>query len=137
MIRHVLLDTGPLVAFLQQDEWHHVWAVQQFQQIARPLWTCEAVISEACFLLRQAPAGVQKIQAFLERGDLVLDFNLATNQSRVFSLMHTYANVPMSLADACLVCMAEAVPESRVLTLDRDFQVYRQHRRQPIPVIIP
>ena len=136
MIRRVILDTGPLVAFLKQDESYHAWSVEQFQQIERPLVTCEAVISEACFLLGQAPAGVQKIYAFLERGDLVLDFTLPANLQRVFNLMHTYRDVPMSLADACLVCMAENVPDSRVFTLDRDFQVYRQHRHQLISVII-
>ena len=51
--------------------------------------------------------------------------------------MQRYGNVPMSFADACLVCMAEELPSSRVFTLDSDFQVYRRHARQMIPLLMP
>ena len=43
----------------------------------------------------------------------------------------------MLMADACLVRMAEAIPSSRVMTLDRDFMVYRRHGRQVIPLLAP
>jgi predicted nucleic acid-binding protein len=52
-------------------------------------------------------------------------------------LMRKYGDVPMSLADACLVRLAEIIPHSIVLTLDRDFTVYRKHGRQVIPLLIP
>lgn len=51
--------------------------------------------------------------------------------------METYKNVPMSFADACLVCMVEQSPDSEVFTLDRDFTIYRQQRRRLIPLIAP
>jgi predicted nucleic acid-binding protein len=51
--------------------------------------------------------------------------------------METYRNVPMSFADACLVCMVEDEPGAAVFTLDRDFTIYRQHRRRVIPLIAP
>lgn len=51
--------------------------------------------------------------------------------------MNRYASVPMSLADACLVRMSEIYGGSKILTLDSDFQIYRKHRNQMIPVIIP
>jgi predicted nucleic acid-binding protein len=70
MIQKVILDTGPLVAFLKQDDRHHAWSVQRFREIACPLVTCEAAISEACFLLRHHPVGIEKIAAFLAHGDL-------------------------------------------------------------------
>jgi predicted nucleic acid-binding protein len=51
--------------------------------------------------------------------------------------MQAYRGVPMSLADACLVCMVEEGASRKLFTLDSDFTVYRQHRHQPIPLIIP
>ena len=51
--------------------------------------------------------------------------------------MTRYSNVPMALADACLVRMAEQHANHTVLTLDSDFQIYRKHRREVISVIMP
>jgi predicted nucleic acid-binding protein len=51
--------------------------------------------------------------------------------------MKKFANVPMSLADACLVRMTELAPKSVVLTLDSDFGIYRRNRRQAVPTISP
>jgi uncharacterized protein len=55
----------------------------------------------------------------------------------VLALLDRYANVPMSLADACLVRMSELVADSVIFTLDGDFRIYRRHRRQKIPLVIP
>jgi predicted nucleic acid-binding protein len=66
-----------------------------------------------------------------------LDFDLAAERERVFALMETYADQPMSLADACLVRMSELHEGAAVFTLDRHFRVYRRNRRQVLPVIIP
>jgi predicted nucleic acid-binding protein len=137
MIRGVILDTGPLVAFLVADEVAHEWTVAQLENIQLPLLSCEPVITEACFLLREHSEGIEKIKSFLEHGTIRLEFRLEDHRDRVFALMHNYRNVPMSLADACLVCMAETVSDGRVLTLDSDFKIYRKHRNQAIPLIIP
>ncbi|MHC5858350.1 hypothetical protein [Nostoc sp.] len=51
--------------------------------------------------------------------------------------MQRYDSVPISLADACLVRMAEIYTETSVLTLDSDFRIYRQYRNQEISVIMP
>lgn len=64
-------------------------------------------------------------------------FRLEDHVEAVARLMRKYASVPMSLADACLVRMAELSPESTILTLDHDFRVYRKSGRQVVPVIMP
>jgi predicted nucleic acid-binding protein len=102
-----------------------------------PLVTCESVLSEACFLARRSRAGVDKILNLVEHGAVELDWELKEQFGEVAALMRRYANVPMSLADACLVRMSELVPGCVVFTLDRDFQIYRRHRRQRIPLIHP
>ena len=137
MIEKVLLDAGPLAALVNpRDQWHE-WARSEFREIVPPLLTCESVLSEACFLARRAPGGADAILALAERGVIELDFSLQERFVEIADLMRQYANVPMSLADACLVRMSELVAESVVLTLDRDFRVYRRHKRQKIPLLMP
>lgn len=133
----VLLDTGPLVAFLNRHDRYHAWAIEQMAVIEPPLATCEAVLSEACFLLRQLPGGCEAVLKLVQRELLALPFRLENESAQVSKLLARYADVPMSLADACLVRMAELHAESVVLTLDRDFKVYRKSSRQVIPTIMP
>lgn len=132
-----LLDTGPLVAFLNRADRFHEWALAQWARLYPPLLTCEAVLAEACFLLRHLPGGSQAVVELLDREVLLSPFVLQEEAAAVAKLIGRYAKVPMSLADACLVRMAERHSKSRVLTLDRDFQIYRKHRRHVIPTIMP
>ena len=73
----------------------------------------------------------------LARGVVLVDFGLPDHLTRVLELMRSYRDVPASLADACLVCMAEEKGGSRVFTTDSDFRTYRKNKRQVIPVIMP
>jgi uncharacterized protein len=73
----------------------------------------------------------------LQRGSLRVAFDLAGQLQPILRLMQKYADVPMSLADACLVRMTEALPDSLLLTTDTDFRVYRRHSRQVVPYRMP
>lgn len=137
MTQPVLLDTGPLVAFLNRRDRYHQWASGQLAQINPPLLTCEAVLSEACFLLRHLRGGAEAVLALLRRGLVRVEFRLDEHATPVEKLLARYASVPMSLADACLVRIAELTPEATVLTLDRDFTVYRKLGRHVVPTILP
>jgi predicted nucleic acid-binding protein len=137
VIQKVLLDAGPLVALVNpHDQWHE-WARAQLDEVVPPLLTCESVLSEACFLGRRTHDGVNAILGLAERGVIELDFTLKERFREVAALMRQYANVPMSLADACLVRMSELLADSVVFTLDRHFRIYRRHKRQKIPVLMP
>jgi predicted nucleic acid-binding protein len=133
----VIIDTGPLVALINQRERHHVWAHQQFSSIVPPAFTCEAVIAEAAHLLRNFPKGVDSLLQLLERGHMTIPFHLTDELPAVSRLMKRYASVPMSFADACLVRMAELHTTSPVLTLDSDFRIYRKSSRAVIPTLMP
>ena len=135
--RGILLDTGPLVAYLDNDERHHAWATEQFMRHDGPLITCEAVISEGWFLLRRLPHLLGRLRAMLADGVFDLSFHLEDEAKAISALMDRYNDVPMSLADACLVRLSERHPKLPLLTLDSDFKVYRRHGRQLIPVIYP
>jgi len=133
----VILDTGPLVALLNRRDHYHLWAKDCFAETTPPLLTCEAVISEACFLVRSLPRGPQTVVDLIQRGVLGTNFRIDEEASRLATMMERYTSVPMSLADACLVRMSEQQSEGIVLTLDSDFLIYRKHGRQVIPVLMP
>jgi predicted nucleic acid-binding protein len=133
----VILDTGPLVALLDRREKYHSWATSQLPNLSRPLMTCEAVLTEAFFLVSESTRASQELRTFLRNRVVVSDFNFPESQARVLELMDTYDDVPMSFADACLVCMVEKDPGSTLFTLDRDFTVYRQQRRRLIRLLAP
>jgi predicted nucleic acid-binding protein len=131
-----LCDTGPLVAFLNRRDPHHAWAVNLMKQVAPPLVTSEAVLTEAAYFLREDALPVDPLFELLERGALTLEFDLAAHWPRVRRLMARYAQ--MDLADASMVVMSELKIDSQVLTLDRrDFSAYRRHDRQVIPFVAP
>jgi predicted nucleic acid-binding protein len=132
-----LVDTGPLVAMLDRREKHHSWAVEQMSRLRQPLSVCEAVVTEAYYLLRQLPAAQSAILEMLAADVLRVSFHLAEHVAEVLGLVQRYANVPMALADACLVRMSELMPDAVIFTLDRDFRIFRRHRRQKIPLLIP
>jgi len=135
--RKVLLDTGPLVAYLDRRDKKHNWSITLWKDIEAPLLTSEAVISETCFLLRGVDGGVRTVFELLRRQVITVPFRLADDVRPIASLLNKYADVPMSVADASLVRMAEQFPESTVFTMDSDFRRYRKHSRQVIPLIIP
>ena len=137
MPRAAIVDTGPLVALLDASDSAHGWTIRQFRQITGPLLTCEAVVAEALYLLRSLRPAQEKILEWIEGGVLVCPFVLADEVAQVRGLWKKYADVPMSLADACLVRMSEKHDHHHVCTLDRDFTVYRKRGREPIPLIIP
>jgi uncharacterized protein len=133
----VVLDTGPLVALLNARETHHAWVKSQFATLRPPLFTCEPVLTEACHLLRQIPTGREAVLSLLLRGVIAVDLALEAEAEAVEALLRRYRDLPMSLADACLVRMAELNGRCRVLTFDSDFEVYRRNVRQPIEVLRP
>jgi predicted nucleic acid-binding protein len=139
MASRVVLDAGPLVALIdRRDQFHH-WALAQAKDLAArvELVTCEAVISEVFFLVHHVPGGVAGLLTFLEEGAVRLDFNMRENLAAVTTLMRKYSDVPMSVADACLVRLTELHPHAPVFTLDSDFKLYRRHGRHAIPLISP
>jgi len=133
----VLMDTGVLVAYLKKEDNFHQWPKQELGKLQPPLLSCEAVITESCFLLRQTYQGYDKILGLLQTGQIQLPMRLDQECEAIRKMMNKYQSVPMSLADACLVRMAELYENSKILTLDSDFFIYRKSNNKIIPLIIP
>lgn len=135
MARSVLVDSGYLVALLSRRDSLHRWAADQPQRFPPPWITCEAVLSETFHLL--GARGGRSLAELLERRALVVGFDLGDELGPVLKLLQKYADVSMSLADACLVRTTETLADPAILTTDTDFRVYRRHSRQIVPCAMP
>src|ERR1051325_2581932 len=135
MAENLVVDTGFIVALLSSRDKHHGWAVTEATQHPPPWRTCESVASEAFHLLGKP--GLTALTELLNRRAVLIHFDLREEMEPVLKLLRKYSNVPMGLADACLVRMTETVSNAVVLTTDSDFRIYRRHSRQVIPCVIP
>ena len=132
-----VVDTGPLVAlFSRADQYQH-WAREEFERLTPPVFTCEAVLSETQLLVRERGGNPLAVLEMVKRGMLNVAFELEDEVERLLELQRSYADVPISLADACLVRMTELHARSRVMTTDSDFRIFRRNRRQIIPLLAP
>ncbi|HOA62670.1 MAG TPA: PIN domain-containing protein [Verrucomicrobiota bacterium] len=132
-----MLDTGPLVAFLNRNDWWHDWAKAQMGALPPPLFTCEPVLTEACFLIQRNGGQPADVLKKLQAGVIEVALEIDTEASALETLMRRYEDTPMSLADACLVRLSELHSDCLVFTLDKDFRRYRRHGRQVIPLLAP
>jgi predicted nucleic acid-binding protein len=129
-------DTGPIVAYLNRNDPHHDSAVAVLKQLRPPLLTCEPVLTEAAYVLRDDGVDVDPLFRMLERAALLIDFDMSAHWPRMRTLMRRYCS--MDLADASVVVMSEVHARSQVLTLDaKDFGIYRRNDRQVIRFIAP
>ncbi|MBM4264154.1 MAG: PIN domain-containing protein [Deltaproteobacteria bacterium] len=125
----ILVDTGPLVALIHQDDDHHEICKKTFTLLNDSLGTVWPVITEAMHLLSFSRTGQIALWDMIESGAVEL-LSLGTEDiARMKELMHKYRDLPMDLADAALVRVAERERLRRVFTIDRrDFLIYRPSR---------
>jgi predicted nucleic acid-binding protein len=133
----IIIDTGPLVAFLRAAEVSHQWVADKFAALPAPFLTCEPVLAETLFLVSGQSNGSRRFFDLLRSGLLEVDFSVIAEREALGKLIRKYEDLPMSLADASLVRLAELQPGASVFTLDAHFRIYRKNGRQQIPVIIP
>ncbi len=131
----VALDTGPLVALLDASEREHARMSQLVQSLPSPFVTVEPVLTEACFLLRRVAGGPAAVLGLVREGLVRVQSIIDQDAAKVEAMMTKYKNVPMSLADACLVQLIESNIAAKVFTLDNDFKVYRHHGSKRISLI--
>jgi predicted nucleic acid-binding protein len=127
----ILLDTGPLVALLSKGDADHARAERTFADCLPPFRCCEAVVAEACFLMKKVhPHGPAEVIALGRKGVYEVALSLDEHWTNIEALLRKYADRPISLADACLIRCAEIHHEPRILTFDADFAVYRWARQR-------
>ncbi len=129
-----IADTGFLVAFANTNDSHHEWAVSVASGVTEPLLTCEAVLAETAFHLKNVPLVLDMIRD----GLITLAFDGKSHLSHLEALATRYSDRQPDLADLCLIRMSELNPLHRIITIDReDFRIYRRNKREVIPLICP
>ena len=129
-----IADTGFLVAFVSRDDAFHDWAVGLAEHLDESLLTCEPVLAEAAFHLRNCA----KVFELLNERIITLAFDCNDHLPQLEALAERYADRRPDLADLCLIRMSEVFPKHPVVTLDwEDFRVYRRNKRETIPLICP
>jgi uncharacterized protein len=129
-----IADTGFIVAFGNQGDYHHAWAVDIAKNITEPLITCEAVLAEAAFHL----GSVSYVLSLLRDEMLRLSFDIPRNLQPLTDLARRYEDRKPDLADLCLIRMSELYPRYTVITVDEnDFRVFRRNKREVIPILCP
>lgn len=127
-MRGWLVDTGPLVAILDRDDPDHGRCSQAFRQIRPPLLTTWSVMTEAMYLVAFSRRAQDGLLEMIQRGAVAIVLLTAQDVPRLRVLMEKYRDTPMDFADATLVRVAERDGIANVLTLDKDFAVYRMGR---------
>ena len=128
-----IADTGFLVAFANARDLHHAWALDVAAQITEPLLTCEPVLAETTFHLGDAGVVFEMIEEDLIR----LAFDCDDHVPQLAALAKRYRDRKPDLADLCLIRMSELHPKHSIITVDKDFRVYRRNKRDIIPLIAP
>jgi uncharacterized protein len=129
-----IADTGFLVAFVSRHDAFHDWAAGLAGELSEPMLTCEAVLAETAYNLRNSSIVFEMIN----EGIITLAFDCNDHLPQLEALAERYADRRPDLADICLIRMSELFPKHSVVTLDRaDFRVYRRNKRETIPLICP
>ena len=136
-MRPALVDTSFIVALYNRSDRRHAQCELMLDAIKQPAVTCEAVISESCFMLRQVRGAATDLLATIESGALEIRFHLDRSVGKVRTLLDKYRDFHASFADACLVQMADELDTGDILTLDSDFKHYRWRRNRSFNLLIP
>lgn len=135
-MKPVLLDTGVIVALLDRGENFHQVCAAAIRELEAPLITCEAVLAESCYLLRNLPGAAEAVIENVAAGIFQIPFQLPREAPAVQQALRKYRDRKIDLADACLICLAEEFGTADILTLDKDFEVYRWSRRKPFRILL-
>lgn len=131
----ILTDAGPLVALVDRGEPDHGECADTLTRLRGPMLTTWPAFTEAMYLLGDA-AGWQAQEVLWrlqQRGDLVVE--MPARLDRAAELMRRYRDLPMDLADATLVALAEERGLGTIFSLDRDFRVYRLARGKAFKIL--
>jgi predicted nucleic acid-binding protein len=135
-VKPALLDTGVIVALLDRSEKFHQACSEAVRSLEAPLVTCEAVIAESCYLLRSLPGAPEAVIENMAGGIFQVPFQLSREALGVKQLLRKYRDRKIDLADACLIRLADEFETADILTLDKDFQIYRWGKNKSFRLLL-
>jgi uncharacterized protein len=135
-MKPVLLDSGVIVALLNRNEPYHFKSAEAIAAIRNPFTTCEAVLAESCFVLRNIPGAMDEVLTNVARGIFELPFRLLNSAADVEAIMDKYRDSPADFADACIIQMADELDTGDIFTLDSDFRHYCWRKTKSFNLLI-
>ncbi len=129
-MKPALLDTGVIVAPLDRSERFHQACADAVHRMHAPLITCEAVIAESCYLLRSLPGAPEAVLENVAAGIFQVPFQLSRDAPGVKQVFRKYRDCKIDLTDACLIRLADEFETPDILTLDKDFAIYRWRKNK-------
>ena len=133
----ILCDASPLIALINEGDDNHERCVDILPSLSAPFVTTCACFTEAMYLLGRYGGWLaqQELWGYVADEILVIHNHTSDELTRMETLMRQYRDVPMDLADASLVSMAEILNKRQIFTLDHDFYIYRLWGNQTFEVI--
>ena len=130
-----LIDAGPIIAILDDNDQWHAPCVEAFDGMQLPLMTSVAALTELFYLVHRSRIDRKAAWAFLGSGAVVIGSITDGDLPDLHSLMSKYADLPMDFADATLVHLARRESIHTILTVDRDFETYRVDGRKKFTIL--
>jgi uncharacterized protein len=137
MASQILIDSGPLVAFLSSSEKYHRWVLELMSDMNGDLVTTESVLSEVVFLMKHHPIALHAVHTLVNQGLLLILPTFSESPSECLGLVLKYADLPSSVADISLVYLHSKQNNSVIFTLDSDFLVYKDKSGKPLRLVAP
>jgi len=134
-LKKLLIDSGPLIALFDTSDIYHKSAIEFIKINRYPLVTTMASITETLYLLDFNKNAQLDFLEWVYRGGVEIFPIGNDDMKRIKELMNKYRNVPMDFADACLVYVAERLKINEIVTIDKDFLIYRIGGRKKFKII--
>ena len=135
-MKPVLLDTGMIVALLDPTDSFYARCSDAMADVGAPLVTCETVIAESCYLLRDVEGAAEAILHSVATREFLIPISLTDAAVPVRRIMAKYRDRSIDLADAFLIHLADEFSTGDILTVDRDFRIYRWGRNNHFQILV-
>jgi predicted nucleic acid-binding protein len=135
-VKPVLLDSGTIVALLDSSDSFHERCADAIAAMSAPLVTCEPVIAESCYLLRDVEGAAEAILHSVATREFLIPISLPEGALPVRRIMAKYRDRHIDLADAFLIHLANEFRTGDILTVDSDFQIYRWGRNNRFQALV-
>ena len=137
MVKTVYIDAGPIVAILSKRDEHHFWASERIGEIEENLVTTSIIVAEAFHILKKVPKGVSGLFQTIEEGFIQVEESYPRNLRYIHEEVLKYSDIQTSLGDLSLLSIIEDPKQSKIITLDYDFHIYRDRSGNPLNLISP
>lgn len=136
-MKTVLVDTGPIIALIDNRDSYHTWAASKIDTFENPMITNTAVVVEVLFILKRLNKNANRFFGFVNEGIIKVKNPYPNNAELIHSMYSKYADLPASFADICLLSMIKQSKETKLFTIDSDFLIYHDSKGKPLNLISP